>query len=366
MRMTVAQLAKQVGVSRNTVTNWEGGKTEPSASELVRIAAALGCRITDLLVAEVAAAPPRFAFRAHSPLRNDPSITVMAGKFLRAYDEIEEITGTRLCSQLRRFECDSEGPPTDREIESAADTLRETCGIHDRGPENIASVLEGLGVRCLFFEHEGKGLDGISTIQNDMTLMLLRDRQCNIERTIYSAAHELGHLVLHEYLFTEEPGEEDGGRDYEREANKFAGFFLVPSDELVRIWKEERLHRLSLFYALLSLKRVFHVSFSCLFFRVTDLGLVPTTDWAVFTNQIKSQLGITGKARKEDLEPEPLPSGALYRSTRFRRLVRSAFLQDLIGVGKVAELLQVTVDRAKEITTDWLRPKDVLVDECPL
>lgn len=364
--MTVAQLAKQVGVSRNTVTNWESGKTEPSASELVRIADALGCRITDLLGAEIAAAPPRFAFRAHSPLRNDPTIIRTARKFLRAYDEIEEITGTRLCCQLRRFECDVDGPLSEREIESVADTLRETCGIHDRGPENIVSVLEGLGVRCLFFEHEGKGLDGISTIQDDMTLMLLRDRKRNIERTIYSAAHELGHLVLHPHLFTEEPVEEDNTRDYERESNKFADFFLVPSDKLVRIWKEERLQRLPLFYALLSLKRVFHVSFACLFFRVTDLRLTPTADWAVFTNQIKAQLGITGKAKMEDLEPEPLPPEALYRSTRFGRLVRSAFLQDLIGVAKVAELFQVTVNRAKEITTEWLRPKDVLVDECPL
>ena len=41
----------------------------------------------------------------------------------------------------------------------------------------------------------------------------------------------------------------------------------------------------------------------------------------------------------------------------------SAFLQDLIGVSKVAEMFQVPVDRAQEITTDWLRPKHELVDD---
>ncbi len=366
MHMTVTQLGNRISVSRNTLTNWESSRTEPTASELVRLAQALGCPVTDL-IGDLAPSPmPRFAFRAHAPLRKDPEIAVMARKFVRAYTEIEEITDSRLCCQLRRFDCDSEGRLTDRDIESAASTLRQSCGIHDCGPENIVGVLEGLGVRCQFFRHDGTGLDGISTTQGDMVVMLLRDRDRNVERTIYSAAHELGHLVLHPHLFTQEPEEENTSRDYEREANKFAGYFLVPSDDVVRTWKEERLQSLSLFHALLSLKRIFHVSFSCLFYRVTELKLVPATDWPTFIMEIKRQLGITGKAKMEDLEPEPLPSKVLFRSTRFGRLVRWAFLQDLIGVAKVAEMFQETVDRAKEITTEWLRPKDVLVDERPL
>jgi hypothetical protein len=34
-----------------------------------------------------------------------------------------------------------------------------------------------------------------------------------------------------------------------------------------------------------------------------------------------------------------------------------------IGVSKVAEMFQVPVDRAKEITRDWLRPEDELVED---
>ena len=80
-------------------------------------------------------------------------------------------------------------------------------------------------------------------------------------------------------------------------------------------------------------------------------------DRAVFTNQIKQQLGIVGHAEMEELEPDPLKPEVLYRTTRLSRLVRSAFLQEMIGVSKVAEMFQVTVDRAQEITADWLRPK---------
>lgn len=363
MQMTVAQLAGRVGVSRNTITNYEAGKTEPNASDLVRLSGALGCAINDLLHGGTAA-PPRFAFRAHAPLRRDPAITVAARKYLRAYDEIEEIMNSRLCGKLRKFICDNDGPLSDREIEMAADTLRQTSGLHDTGPENIASVLEGLGVRTLFFDHDGKGLEGLSTIQGEMVLVMLRNRKKVVERTIFSAAHELGHLVLHPQLFTSDNDDSEvDSKRYEREADKFAGNFLVPSDELVRIWKEERLNRLSLFNALILLKRVFHVSFHCLYRRVTELELARTVEPAIFINQIKQQLGIVGPAKMEDLEPDPLKPDVLYTTNRFSRLVRSAFLQELIGVSKVAEMFQVTVDRAQEITTDWLRPKHELVED---
>lgn len=364
MQMTVAQLAVQVGVSRNTITNYEAGKTEPSASDLVRLSGALGCAISDLFNGGTASVPPRFAFRAHNRLHKDPAIIVAARKYLRAYDEIEEIMNSRLQGKLRKFNLDNDGALKDREIEMAADTLRQTSGLHDTGPENIASVLEGLGVRTLFFEYDGKGLEGLSTIQGDMVLVMLRDRKRIVERTIFSAAHELGHLVLHPQLFTcDEKDDEVDSKRYEKEADKFAGNFLVPSDELVRIWKEERLNRLSLFNALIMLKGVFHVSFHCLYRRVTELGLHAAIDRAVFTNQIKQQLGIVGPATMEELEPDPLNPEVLYRTTRFSRLVSSGFLQGLIGISKVAEMFQVTVDKAQEMTTDWLRPKHELVED---
>lgn len=367
LNLTAQSLAKQLGLSRNTISNYETGRTEPTAHDLVRLAEVLGCTLADLLGSEDEAPPPRFAFRAHAPLRRDPQIAVAARKYLRAYTEIEDITNSRLPGRLRSFPWDGERPLSDRDIESAADTLRQSSGLHDTGPENIAAVLESLGVRTLFFEHDGKGLDGLSTVQGDMCLVMLRDRRRIVERTIFSAAHELGHLVLHPHLFTPEQREaEADAKRYEAEADKFAGNFLVPSDELVRVWKEERLHRHSLFNALILLKRVFHVSFHCLYHRVIELKLHHRVEPARFIQQIKRQLGIVGPARMEDLEPDPLRPEVLYRTTRFSRLVRSAFLQELIGVSKVAEMFQVPVDRAKEITTDWLRPKHELVADSDL
>jgi Zn-dependent peptidase ImmA (M78 family)/DNA-binding XRE family transcriptional regulator len=364
--MTVAQLAKRIGASRNTITNYETGKTEPTASDLVRIAGALGCVIQDLLQPDSTAAPPRFAFGAHAAMKKDPLVLVAARKFFRAYAEIEEITDTRLRDRLPRLKFDPNVPPVDREIEGIADNLRQSCALHDAGPENIGRVLESLGVRCLFFKYDSRGLDGISAIQGDMVFTMLKDRQRNVERIIFSAAHELGHLVLHRHLFTAEEAEVSANPRFEKEATSFAGCFLVPSNELTRIWREDRLDSLPLFHALLHLKRIFHVSFSCLYYRVRALGLIDVEP-AKFVMQIKAHLGINRNATVDELEPEPLASASVYRTTRFESLVRSAFVQELIGVSKVAEMRQMSVEEAQEMTTKWLRPDfDVLVEDSPV
>lgn len=356
MDMTVAALASKIDVSRNTLTNYEAGKTEPTAGDLVRLSEELGCSVSELLGVGNIAPTPRFAFRAHAPLRKDSSVTVLARKFLRAYAEIESITETRLGDRLRPFVNGTNGSLKEREIEGIAEDLRQNCGLSDCGPENIASVLESLGVRCLFFNFDSPGLDGISAIQGDMMLTMLKDSECNTERIIFSAAHELAHLVLHPFLFTENSDARDEDRDFEKEANIFAGSFLVPSNELVRIWREDRLSRLPLFHALLLLKRVFHVSYWSLFYRAKALQLT-TVDWPAFMAMTKAHMGITGKASIKDLEPEPIDNRSLYRTTRFELLVRSAFIQELIGVAKVAEMMQISVEKAQEKTAHWLRPK---------
>jgi Zn-dependent peptidase ImmA (M78 family)/transcriptional regulator with XRE-family HTH domain len=359
--LTVSQLAQLMGVNRNTITNYECGKTEPSANDLVRLANLLGCDILDLMPGAVRPRVPRFAFRAHTVLRHDPQITVAARKYLRAYTEIEDIMSTKLTLCLPTFPIAPDDPPPARWIEMAADKVRESCGMRDCGPENIAYVLESLGIRCLFFHYVGKGLDGLSALQEDMSLVMLRERDTGIERTIFSGAHDLGHLVLHPHLFTLEAEVEDNGRDYEKEANQFAGCFLVPSDELVYIWEKEGLHRLAPVYALLLLKRVFRVSFWCLRHRVEQVGLA-RVDYPRLVADVRRLLGIRGRAKMEDLEPEPLPPEMLQRSTRFARLVYSAFIQEKIGVAKVAEMFQVTVEEAKEITAAWMAPQHAVVD----
>ena len=64
----------------------------------------------------------------------------------------------------------------------------------------------------------------------------------------------------------------------------------------------------------------------------------------------------------EDLEPEPMSKNDIARSTRFQGLIRSAFVQEKIGVAKVAERMQIPVDVAQEETYNWMNPSHDLVE----
>ena len=109
--LTVQQLAQRLGVNRNTITNYESDKTEPSVHDLVRLASTLGCDIVDLLPGMPRAQVPRFAFRAHKVLATDPHIKATARKYLRAYMEVEEILGTTLDTPTPTIPAGGRCPP---------------------------------------------------------------------------------------------------------------------------------------------------------------------------------------------------------------------------------------------------------------
>lgn len=56
--MTVSKLADCAGVHRNTITNYESGKTTPDVNTFVKIANAMGLSVLDLAMGKV---PPPFA-----------------------------------------------------------------------------------------------------------------------------------------------------------------------------------------------------------------------------------------------------------------------------------------------------------------
>ena len=55
--MSQVELADAVGVSRNTIANYESGKTRPSVSYLFKMARALGCSMANFIED---ADPPKF------------------------------------------------------------------------------------------------------------------------------------------------------------------------------------------------------------------------------------------------------------------------------------------------------------------
>lgn len=104
-------------------------------------------------------------------------------------------------------------------------------------------------------------VDAFSTSRLPRPIVVItRDRTDDVYRHRFTAAHELGHLVLH--------GDTPGDSAQEREADAFAAEFLTPRDSLL-----PDLPRRLNFTVLADLQHVWGVSVDSLLYRCREVGL---------------------------------------------------------------------------------------------
>lgn len=149
--------------------------------------------------------------------------------------------------------------------ESAAGATRTMWGLGTEPVGHLVSQLESRGVICCLAPRTPAGvprIDAYSTLKFPRPLIVLTaDRADDILRHRFSAAHELGHLVLHY-------GVASGETWLEREADSFAAEFLTPAAKL----REELPSRLH-FPSLYSLSERWGVSVKSLIYRGRELGI---------------------------------------------------------------------------------------------
>lgn len=102
--------------------------------------------------------------------------------------------------------------------------------IEDRG----VMVLMGVGYFGEWRLPSESPIVGFSTYHERCPLILVK-KQKNIGRQLFTLAHELGHLVLHQSSFIDDEDDLIATRGRERQANLFAGCLLVPDGLLKRI-----------------------------------------------------------------------------------------------------------------------------------
>ena len=151
-----------------------------------------------------------------------------------------------------------------------------------------------------------------------------RSRCVNSLRSIFTIAHELGHLVL----------DVAGALDAERVAHRFAGAFLMPAEAM---WLEVGKHRSAIALGeLLALKHVFGVSIQALTHRCRDLDIINKATYRALFNEFDRLGWRTEPFEEYGAMPGELPN-------RFNRLCLRALAEGAISESKAAELLGVGI-----------------------
>ena len=360
------RLASLAGLSRAAYRKIETGQSEPRVLTLQSIARALEVRVGEL----VESAPELRAvrFRSKKRLRTREQILVDAGLWLRDFNALEDLMGDRVPWRLTE---------TVRDVESSAETpqimagrVREVFGLgSDEAVRDICGLLEARGVKVLPMRVASHDFFGLSVAPENggPAVVVNRWERISVERWIFTAAHELGHLVLHLASYdveqTDEPDEQ------EQEANAFAAAFLMPDGVFWKEWNGT--YGLALVDRVLKVKRMFRVSYRTVLYRLAPHYSGPGNIWARFQRDYKRRFGrpllradepdaLAANAFRAGFpearragEPERL-SPVDFEEDRLSCLVRRALETERISLARGAEILGLSLKEMRDLTSAWV------------
>ena len=358
--MTQEALAKIAGVSRVTVGKVERGTSLPRAATLRALAEALGVRVAELVA--VVRPLDKVRFRPRTTVYSRAQILAEVSDWLAGYEEIEACLDKH---RPFRFGA-SWNPASARSPTEAAKRARQAVGLDPREPiRDICGLLEDNGVKVLLLDKPRASFSGLSVGSGDCgpAVVVNTWRRISVERWIFTAAHELGHLLLHPSDYERDVS--TISHDAEREADAFASEFLMPEKAFGPEWWATRGQ--PLIVRVLKVKRMFKVSYKTVLFRLVASDRATLAVWPAFHHQHEERFG---KALREADKPAALrqsefawdwrrsgePVGVSphdFVDDRLSRLVRQALEGDHVSLGRAAEVLRLTPMEMRQRTRDW-------------
>ena len=352
--LTQAGLAGKAGLSRVAVGKIERGEVVPQAGTLRALAKALDVPVGELVTPVRRLESVRF--RARKRVHGREQILSQVSTWLDAYCSLEADLGAG-----QQFTVDAPPDPC-----AAAQAARSGFRVQPHQPvQDICGLLEQHGVKVLLLDTRRDSFFGLSVGPSDggpAVVVNTWDR-ISVERWIFTAAHELGHLLLH-------PA--DYRRDAtairppaEGEADAFASQFLMPEEAFAAAWDRTEGH--SLLLRVLKVKRLFRVSYKTVLYRLVDSKRATKDVWGAFQVQHSRRFGRT--LRKAD-EPAAMkqsefawhwgrsgePDGLSphdFVEDRLSGLVRRALLEGIVSLGRGAEILGLSVEQMRQRAREW-------------
>jgi len=352
--LTQGDLASKADLSRVAYRNIETGVSEPKESNVRALAKALRVSVTELL--RPAPELPNVRFRSQQTLSAQEAaereqIVVETGMWLKDFSSLEDIMGERIGFQYADYRRGNKRPRTvAEEVRKELDAACEQC------IPNVSDVLEDMGVKVRFIKSTMKKFFGLSVSSEECgsAVVINQAGDVPVERQIFTAAHEFGHLLLHASSYISDELKED--KNQEKEANEFAGYFLMPQKEFERVWNENRgLHWVD---NILNTKRRFRVSYKTVIRRLIDEGVADNSLYRRFAGAYRQRTGRTLKFKDEPLpltkSEEPCRLDPCdFVEDRLGRLVHDALQDDKITLSRAAEILGLRIEEMRRWVASW-------------
>jgi Zn-dependent peptidase ImmA (M78 family) len=256
--LTQTALAEKIGVTQSKISKYELGMLDLAEPDLARIAKALGYP-TEFFAVRA----PLYGLTGYFYYRKRASLSVAEQKAIEAEANILRFRVSRL---LRGVELDSPYWFPQMNVEGFAGgpaeiarRVRAAWSLPSGPVKSVVEVIESAGGIVFERPFGTRQLDAVIQCPNGLPpLFFMNSSMTSGERQRFSLAHEIGHVVMRNFL-SENP---------EAESDRFASEFLMPEREIAR-----ELDDLTIAKAL-RLKPYWKVSMQALIRRAYDLGKI--------------------------------------------------------------------------------------------
>lgn len=282
---TIVDLSKEIGVSKQAISQFEKGLSSPQFDTLMNIVDKLNFPMEYFFETDnVNIKLGNTYFRAQSKMTKKDEYrqkerVKLVGKlynFLNEYIEFPKLN-------IPKFD-------EDMSIEEKAIKLREYWELGEEPIKDIIYVLEKNGIIVTSMRMDSNEVDAFTQQQiingNQYFIIVLGNDKGSSVRRQFSAAHELAHIIIHDGFMNLDELTNEEIRNMENEAHTFAAAFLLPKNAFI---KDICAYPTNLDYYK-QLKKKWRTSISAILVRANHLGVL---NYNSYQNMMKkmSRLG---------------------------------------------------------------------------
>ncbi len=257
--LTQAAIAHHAGVSQSLTSKIENGLEDPSADFLVK-------------AAEICGVPVEF-FQQDDPVLGEGLVDLfhkkrltLPAKALHRANGIANVMRLEVLRLARTLDITDRAPfpnfPIDEQEspEEVAALVRASWRLRSGPVPNLVEVVENTGTPVLSADLGHEKLFAISLPgAGASTHLIILNSRLPASAQRFALAHEVGHLVMHEGVASE---------NMEKEAQDFAAALLMPASDIAKHLRAVRFRDLG------PLKAVWRVSLGALIYRAHSLGQI--------------------------------------------------------------------------------------------
>lgn len=288
--MTLSELAAKIDIQEGPLGRIERGLNAPSAKVIYNISKVLGVS-TDVIFAESTSElqkirdqiseRPCFTKMGRADLPE--KIEAKANQVIDSYFALEEICNAQKHAGIPFqlfFYKDEKG------LEGLAQSVRSFLNVNDGVVFDYFELMESFGFRVITASFM-KNIDSFSYFDSvNRNAFFFINEKLTPERQLFSLAFELGMVYMWEQFMSSNSSEPD--KEAVKSAKKFAAFFLMPKDAVLRTVQQLGISKENWSYdLLLRIKHRYGVSAETFLYRLRELDLIAEKAYRDIKKQIK-------------------------------------------------------------------------------